>query len=176
MVHGSERTKLIVAAGLLIAAFGVAVSGVMSSGLFKQTAPHNHADHLPGEVATTHRSDNGQAANSSDSERAQHLNGAVIGSTIDARNQAEVTVDIKDFLYEPTILMVRAGTTVTWVNQGKISHDVTSSSTSPMQGLASPLLAPGETYQYTFEEPGEYFYFCQPHPIRMRAVVEVVGS
>lgn len=37
----------------------------------------------------------------------------------------------------------------------------------------SELLDPGESWSYTFETPGEYEYYCLPHPwMRARVIVE----
>lgn len=104
----------------------------------------------------------------------KYLNEAENKGQQDATDQPEVSVDIGDFFYEPTVLTVSKGTTVTWTNQGNIQHNVVSWSGSPNQGLDSELLGNGETYSYTFEETGDYVYFCEPHPFRMRGIVTVV--
>jgi hypothetical protein len=57
-------------------------------------------------------------------------------------------------------LTIRAGTTVTWVNNDDDLHTVTST-----QGLfASPGLDHGDTFAYRFTAPGMYPYFCALHP------------
>jgi plastocyanin len=103
-----------------------------------------------------------------------HLKGANIGQTVDATSENAVTVEIADFSYKTTIVKVKKGTTVTWVNRGQVPHDVTSTTNSPKQGLSSDLLSNGEEYKHTFNETGVYQYFCSPHPTQMRGVVEVV--
>jgi|GEM_PF-1659098 len=102
-----------------------------------------------------------------------HTEGAIIGETVDATDQGEVTVDINDFIFETTYLKIKPGTKVTWTNRGNVRHDVTSAESSPGQGLGSELLANGDSYSFTFEEPGLYEYFCTPHPSQMRATVLV---
>lgn len=97
-----------------------------------------------------------------------------IGKTIDATGEADYTVHIDDFIFETTVLKVSKGTKVTWVNDGKIQHDVHSAEDSPKRGLQGPLLSNGETYSYTFNETGTYKYLCQPHPTLMRGIVKVV--
>jgi len=62
--------------------------------------------------------------------------------------------------FGPATVTIRAGTTVTWVNNDGDLHTVTSS-----QGLfASPGLDPGDTFAYRFTAPGTYPYFCAVHP------------
>jgi len=61
---------------------------------------------------------------------------------------------------------VGVGTTVVWSNDDNAAHTVSSGGpTEGMSGLFdSGLMAPGGTFEYTFEEPGEYDYFCLVHP------------
>jgi amicyanin len=72
------------------------------------------------------------------------------------------SVTIKNFAFAPVALTVKAGTTVTWVNQDAEPHTVTS------QGGQGPLrstaLSPSGRYSYTFTKPGTYRYLCTIHP------------
>jgi plastocyanin len=104
----------------------------------------------------------------------KHLQGANIGQTVDASAQSEATIEIDDFIFKTTTLKVKKGTAVTWINNGRVQHDVTSTTNSPKQGLSSEMLGNGEKYSFTFNEAGMYQYFCSPHPTQMRGVVEVV--
>jgi FtsP/CotA-like multicopper oxidase with cupredoxin domain len=69
------------------------------------------------------------------------------------------TVAIKDNFYTPNILRVTAGTTVHWDHQGKVEHTITSQSGY----FDSGSLNNGETFSYTFPQPGRYDYFCRFH-------------
>jgi plastocyanin len=71
---------------------------------------------------------------------------------------SELRVDAKDYWFEPTYRTVPVGTTVTWVNGDDESHTVTND-----LGLFDEEIWPGDTWSYTFTEPGVYFYYCQPH-------------
>lgn len=73
-------------------------------------------------------------------------------------------VAIENFSYLPANLTVKKGTTVTWTQMDSIEHNVVSDNDSPKKGLNGPLLSKGETYSFTFNEPGEYKYHCQRHP------------
>lgn len=114
----------------------------------------------------------GQSSSSVDPNN--YASSANVGETVDATDQKEVTISIDDFIFETTYLKIKKGTKVTWVNNGQIQHDVTSSSSSPNGGLGSNLLSNGDTYGFTFEEAGVYEYFCTPHPTEMRGVITVV--
>lgn len=64
-------------------------------------------------------------------------------------------------------LEVSEGTTVTWTNQSSVNHTVTSGSRNGDDAgdlFDSGNLAPGETFSHTFEDAGNYDYFCEIHP------------
>jgi len=65
-------------------------------------------------------------------------------------------------------VIIKAGTTVTWVNntQGGIPHNVVSGSggTPNNKFPTSPIFSPGGKYTYTFTAPGEYPFYCGIHP------------
>ncbi len=84
---------------------------------------------------------------------------------------AVVEVEVARFSFGPQELRIPAGTTVRWINKDPVVH----TSTSDDGVWASPSLAPGETFSFTFEESGEYPYHCIPHPF-MKASVIVTGG
>ena len=71
---------------------------------------------------------------------------------------AEVTISIVDFAFETADLEIAVGTTVTWVNDGVAVHTVTG------QFGDSGVLQPGQSFSFTFNDPGEFEYVCQFHP------------
>ncbi len=72
--------------------------------------------------------------------------------------------------YSVNVLTVSVGTTVTWTNDDpEMLHTVTDVDGS----FDSGFLAAGERFSFTFTEPGEYEYYCLPHPwMRAKIVVE----
>jgi len=56
----------------------------------------------------------------------------------------------------PTHMRVPAGTTVTFTNP--VGNQKAHCATQFFEGLFNPQLNPGESFQYTFTTPGEYFY------------------
>jgi nitrite reductase (NO-forming) len=71
--------------------------------------------------------------------------------------------------YSVNELRIKVGTTVTWTNDDDQMHTVTDVGGSFDAGF----LNPGDTWSYTFEEIGEFEYFCQPHPwMRAKVIVE----
>ncbi|MFC1932610.1 plastocyanin/azurin family copper-binding protein [Chloroflexota bacterium] len=52
------------------------------------------------------------------------------------------------------------GTTILWYNIDSVDHTVTARDNSFDSGSISP----NETFKYTFQEPGEFEYYCKIHP------------
>ncbi len=67
--------------------------------------------------------------------------------------------------FVPSSLPVRVGDTVIWNNLDIAAHTVTSGSIEePSEIFDSSFFMPGETFVLTFDEAGEYPYFCTLHP------------
>lgn len=72
--------------------------------------------------------------------------------------------------YDPNPIEVSVGDTVTWTNDDSTPHTVTSGSNGQPDGKfdsspnLNPLMAPGDTFEHTFEEIGEFAYYCAVHP------------
>jgi plastocyanin len=69
-------------------------------------------------------------------------------------------VSIEDFFFSPANMTVAPGTTVKWVNNGQAPH----TSTADDGTWDSGTLQPGESFSFTFDQPGTYTYHCNIHP------------
>jgi plastocyanin len=78
-------------------------------------------------------------------------------------------VVIKNFAFNPPLLTVARGTTVTWVNKDGDVHTVKAGGDKPL--FMSPPLDTNGTYSFTFKEPGSYAYFCSVHPFMKGTIV-----
>lgn len=57
------------------------------------------------------------------------------------------------------------GKPVRWTNSDSVPHTVTAGSqAAPDDDFDSGVFAPGESYELSFDEPGEYRFFCALHP------------
>jgi len=72
-----------------------------------------------------------------------------------------VTVTISNFSFNSSVLTVKPGTAVTWVNNDSVPHTITSDSGSL---LHSETLSQGKSFSFTFNTPGTYSYHCSIHP------------
>lgn len=75
-------------------------------------------------------------------------------------------VEIINFGFEQPDITVSVGTTVTFTNLDTAPHTVTAGTDAdPMTDVFdSGLLQQGESFTFTFDEPGTYVYFCDRHP------------
>lgn len=80
-------------------------------------------------------------------------------------------VSIVDFAFQPMAIFVGQGDTVQWTNTGNAQHTVDSDT----EIFESDVLDPGETFSYTFGEPGVFPYHCDIHP-HLRGMVIVSGQ
>lgn len=80
---------------------------------------------------------------------------------------APAAVTIKDFMFAPVTLTVKAGTLVTWVNRDDEPHTIFSDT-----GLfRSGALDTGGDFHFKFEQPGTYHYLCTIHPHMVGTII-----
>ena len=148
MLHASLRVGLIAASLLLL------------SGCAPSSTPGTPATPaLPGTLATP------PAAAASPSPAASPAVAAAVAST----------VQMTDALtFEPATMTIPRGTSVTWRNTSQVAHTVTDDPSKAAisadavlpagtQPWDSGSIDPTGTYSHTFDVPGTYRYFCQPH-------------
>ena len=87
---------------------------------------------------------------------------------------AEMEVKIDNFAFAPQRVVVKAGTTVTWINDDDIPHTIASST----KLFKSNALDTKDKFSFTFTTPGAYEYFCSLHPHMTGAIVveAAIGS
>jgi len=96
------------------------------------------------------------------------LGGAAALSSTTAWAADPAKIVIKDFMFTPMSVTVKAGATVSWVNMDDEPHTVVSDT-----GLfRSSGLDTNETYSYRFDKAGTYHIACSIHP-RMVATIVV---
>jgi plastocyanin len=73
---------------------------------------------------------------------------------------ADTEVRIDNFAFAPQRTAVKAGTTVTWINEDDTPHAVVSSG----KFFKSKALDTEDKFSFTFTTAGTYEYFCSLHP------------
>jgi len=75
------------------------------------------------------------------------------------------------YRFDPTVIQVPVGATVTWHNSDNFTHSVHLLDGSNVDKVARP----GESISVTFAKAGEYRYECSFHPQDMKGTVIVVA-
>ena len=89
--------------------------------------------------------------------------------TSDGAGKARVSAKIIDTDFRPVILKVKVGSIVDWKQVGDQPHSVTASDgsfdSSPDCGPldTDKCLGEGDAFSFTFEDPGEFEYYCRVH-------------
>jgi plastocyanin len=81
-----------------------------------------------------------------------------------------VAATVVDNRFQPATLSIGVGTTVTWTNAGTNLHTLT----SPDGLFESGVLQPGQTFSYTFSQPGTYQLICRQHRLNGMAAKVIV--
>lgn len=108
------------------------------------------------------------------------LGGSPTSETNGAGKPSETaTVTLSGIDFDPRIVRVEAGGTVTWTNEGSAEHTVeaatlTDAGASWMFGTER--IGPGDSVTNTFSDPGAYEYVCNVHGESEMCGVVLVGD
>jgi len=75
-----------------------------------------------------------------------------------------VEVAMQGNTFQPAEITVAVGGTVTWTNEDSVSHTVTAGTRGNPTGAFDESVGAGDSFSYTFEEPGVVEYYCSIHP------------
>lgn len=84
-------------------------------------------------------------------------------NALDFTGQTEVTVEVQDNTFEQRVILIDPGTTVTWTNEGIQPHNVQPAVEGAFTPIDTGELEPGESNARTFDDAGDYPYFCSLH-------------
>jgi len=84
-----------------------------------------------------------------------------------AASPESAQIVIRDFMFQPMSLTVKAGSTVTWTNADDEPHAVVSDANVFRSGAIDT----NETFSFKFETPGTYHFSCSLHPRMVGTVV-----
>lgn len=89
----------------------------------------------------------------------------------DSGSQEAVEIIIADYDFQPALIEVPAGTTITWVNEDDVMHSVLERN----RVFQTTVMSPGESASVTLDEPGRYIYDSDLYP-NMEGVIVVVAA
>ena len=88
------------------------------------------------------------------------LGGSGLSGPSVAQTAAPTRIVVKNFMFQPTSLTVKVGSTVTWTNMDEEPHTVVSTS-----GLfRSNGLDTKDSFSFKFDKAGTYTFVCSIHP------------
>lgn len=74
---------------------------------------------------------------------------------------------VKSYRFDPKVIEIDAGDTVTWTNEDNFTHSV------QVEGQEDHEVGRGESVELTFDTPGTYDYVCTLHSKDMDGTVIV---
>jgi plastocyanin len=80
-------------------------------------------------------------------------------------NNTSNAINIENFAFSPSALIVKAGTTVTWTNNDGAPHQIKSST------FNSDSLKKGQSFSFTFAKAGTFDYACGIHPSMLGKII-----
>lgn len=83
------------------------------------------------------------------------------GNNDDDDDGALQVIGLSGTSFTPSTVTISVGTTVRWTNNDGVDHTVTPDGHNEWQRWETG--SSGETFEHTFNTPGTYDYFCEPH-------------
>jgi plastocyanin len=81
----------------------------------------------------------------------------LVAPVASALDDSKVTID--NFAFTPNVITVKPGAVVTFENHDDIPHSIVDAAGK----FHSKALDTNDTFQVTFDQPGEYNYYCGLH-------------
>lgn len=104
---------------------------------------------------------------------------AVVAGCPSSEPPGQNEVFMRGIAFDPMEITIRAGESVTWTNMDFVPHTATSGNPGDADAgsiFDSGTLTLGSAFSHTFNEPGEFVYFCQVHPTMMRDAKVIVEA
>ena len=92
----------------------------------------------------------------------------------DLTAEAAPEVDAVDNVFKPAYITVKAGTTITFRNDGRNSHNVYPAVEGTFEPVATDDFEPGTETTLTFDEAGDYPYYCTLHATTTKGMVGAI--
>lgn len=83
---------------------------------------------------------------------------------LDWTGRSAVGIDVQDNAFDQRVVVISAGTELTWTNKGRNEHNVRPAIEGAFDSISAASLAvKGDSASRLFAEPGDYPYFCSLH-------------
>lgn len=127
-----------------------------------------------GAVALVGCGDDGGSSGSSGSE--ENVGGVDLSGKdfVDSTGQATVEVSAVDNNFKDPYIEISAGTKVVFTNDGRNQHNVLPVVDDAFPAIEVADFEPGETGEVTFDEPGDFPYYCSLHGTTTKGMVGAI--
>ena len=88
----------------------------------------------------------------------------------DSTGQDAVEIDVRDNTFGPQYITVSPGTEITFTNNGRNPHNALPVEEGAFEDVAVDELQPDDQASRTFDEPGDYPYYCSLHGTQSRGM------
>ena len=92
---------------------------------------------------------------------------AALSASVQAAEPGATRIEVKNFMFMPATLTVKAGDQVTWVNKDEEPHTVTSDTGMFRSGAMDT----DGSFSFKFDQPGTYHFTCSIHPRMVGTIV-----
>lgn len=150
---------------IVIIAVAMVISSIIIAGAIAAAQVLGGGFDIPDDIGQQPRGGGGSGQGSQQQQQ---------GSSPAAVNGTKVSIidNSKSNSYSPNPVEIKAGETITWVNDDSAVHTATSNDGT----FDSDVLRRGQTFSFTFDKAGEYPYFCAIHPNMIGTVVVVAAA
>ena len=88
----------------------------------------------------------------------------------DETGKGSVVIDTRDNTFTPQYVTVSPGTKLEFENRGRTPHNVIPVEKDEFDAVPTEDLQPDDTAIITFDEPGEYPYYCSLHGTKTKGM------
>jgi len=92
----------------------------------------------------------------------------------DLTASSTVEVQARDNTFNAPYIEVKAGTEVSFINKGRNQHNVVPTVNGAFVDIPTDEFEPGESASITFDDPGEYPYYCTLHGTKTKGMVGAI--
>ena len=92
----------------------------------------------------------------------------------DETGSTAVQVDAVDNTFKAEYIEVKAGTAVTFRNDGRNDHNVIPVTADQFAAIQADVFTPGAEQTITFSTPGDYPYYCSLHGTKTKGMIGAI--
>lgn len=93
---------------------------------------------------------------------------------VDRTGESEVEIQSRDNTFLPGYVIVKVGTPITFRNVGRTEHNALPVDEISFEGIEAAEFEPQAEHTITFDEPGDYPYYCSLHGTTTRGMVGAI--